>query len=293
MINSQKILLAFIFFIVSYFSYAQKTFVEFIGESDKVFFDGVFANSELKKNLKNEIKSGSVTEQNLKPKKIGLLTVYLFEENYRKRKAHLTFIYSREGELNYFFNRVSERALEGLNKGFGSSGYELVSGNELIDTEEKKLAFEEAQSNINGLSDPFLQTLETYEMTPSSASSPFVYSFIEDGTNGYVADELATLAQKLGVDALLTVQLSTLYQTATISFSSVNFILHGINPAAPEGEQGCVLSTYSLYPDYPYPFVSVRNAKTSSERFGAYNRLLERTTKDYLKFTSETLSDLF
>ncbi len=281
------------FFIAFTNSYAQQTIVEFIGESDKIFFDGVFANSDLKKKLRDDIKSGSITQANLTPKRIGLLTMYLFEENFRKRKAHLTFIYSVEGQSNYFYKQLAKPAIEGLQAGFAKSGYELVLPAQLFNTDAKKAALASAQEAINGLDDPFLQTLEAYEMTPTSVEEPFVYSFLEEGTNGFVADELAKLAKVLGVDALLTVQLSTLYQTSTISFSSVDFILHGVNAGAPENEQGCVLTSYSLYPDFPYPFVSIRNAKTFSARFGSYRKLLERSSADYLNFTKETIEDLF
>ncbi len=272
---------------------AQQTIVEFIGESDKIFFDGVFANSDLKKKLRDDIKQNKITKENFLPKKVGLLTMYLYEENFRKRKAHLTFIYSVEGKANYFYNQLKGPALQGIQSAFSQSGYELVLPEELLKAPAKRAALEAAQAAINDLDDPFLQTLESYEMTPTAEGIPFIYTHIEEGTNGFVADELAKLAKALEVDALLTVQLSTLYQTSTISFSSIEFLLHGANPAAPDGEQGCLLTSYSLYPDYPYPFVSIRNAKTFGERFGAYRRLLERSTKDYLNFTKESLEDLF
>ena len=111
--------------------------------------------------------------------------------------------------------------------------------------------------------------------------------------NGFIADVLADLANQLGLDALLTVELATLYQTNTISFSSVNFLLHGVNQLEPEGEQGLLLTSYSLYPDYPYPVVSIRNGKTYNERFGSYRQLMERSVADYLSFTEEEIDDLF
>lgn len=272
---------------------AQKTFVEFVGESDKIFFDGVFASCEIGDKFKKEIKSGTINENNLVPKKIGLVTLYVFEENYRKRKAHLTYIYSLEGEVNYFYNKISKQAAEGLKQGFAGSGYELVMPQDFLSSESKKKAFSVAMENINDLSDPFLETVKAYNLSPAADPHQFVYTYVEDGTNGFVADELSTLAKELGLDGLLTVQLSTLYQTQTISFSGLSYVLHGINPIAPEGEQGLVISNYALYPDYPYPFVSVRNGKTSSERYGGYRKLLERATKDYLKFNKGELEDLF
>lgn len=272
---------------------AQQTIVEFIGESDKIFFDGVFANSDLKKKLKSKIKDGSVTEATLTPKKIGLISLYLYEENFRKRKAHLTFIYSSEGRTNYFYNQLVGPATNGIKAGFEGSGFQLVTGDELFNSDAKKAALAKAQEAINSLDDPFLQTLSGYEMSPTSDTEPFVYAMLEDGTNGFVADELATLAKALEVDALLTVQLSTLYQTSTISFSSIEFILHGVDGSEADGEQGCILTSYSLYPDFPYPFVSIRNGKTFSERFGAYRKLLERSTENYLEYTKETIEGLF
>ena len=282
-----------LFFSLYFDSYGQQTIVEFIDESDKIFFDGVFASSDLKKKFKPKIKDGSITEASLTPKKIGLVSLYLYEENFRKRKAHLTFIYSSEGSANYFYNQLARPALNGLKAGFAKSGYELLIGDDLFDTDSKKAALSRAQESINSLDDPFLQTLLGYEMTPTSATDPFVYTMIEEGTNGFVADELAILAKVLEVDALLTVQLSTLYQTSTISFSSIAFILHGVDQSAPVGEQGCVLTSYSLYPDFPYSFVSIRNGKAFSERFEVYRKLLERSTEDYLEFTSNTIKDLF
>ena len=273
--------------------FAQKSFVEFIGEGDKIFFDGVYANSNLDKDLKAEIKQKTVTKENLKPKRIGLISMYVFEENFQRRKAHLTYIYSKEGELNYFVNNISSSALQGLTTAFQGSEYELVMPEDFLNTNDKQAAFDATLEELNGLSDPFLQAVTGYDLQPNGEGQLFVHNWIEEGTNGYVADLMAQLAQDLGLDALLTVKLSTLYQTRNISFSSVNFLLHGINAGAPEEEQGVVLSNYVLYPDYPYPFVSVRNGKTSSERFGAYRKLLERSGKDFLKFTTEEIDDAF
>lgn len=274
-------------------SIAQKTFVEFIGESDKIFFDGVYANSNLAKDLKAPIRQKTVTAENLKPKKVGLISMYVFEENFQRRKAHLTYIYSKEGELNYFINNISKNALQGLTTAFSGSEYDLVTPDAFLNSADKKAAFDATMEEIEGLSDPFLQAVNNYQLTPNAEGQLFVHNWIEEGTNGYVADLMAQLAKDLGLDALLTVKVSTLYQTNTISFSSVNFLMHGINPSAPEEEQGLVLSNYVLYPDYPYPFVSVRNGKTSSERFGAFRKLVERSGKDFLVFTTEEIDDLF
>lgn len=280
--------------VISFSSVAQKSFVEFIGESDRIFFDGVFANSTFDKDFKSEIKQKTITKQNLKPKRVGLISMYVFEENFQRRKAHLTYIYSKEGELNYFVNNVSKNALQGLTTAFEGSGYDLVLPDEFLKSNEAKQAFEATLEEMNeSLSDPFLQTVEGYELNPNADGQLFVHNWVEEGTNGYVADLMAQLAQDLGLDALLTVKISSLYQTNTISFSSVDFLLHGINPAGEEYEQGIILSNYMLYPDYPYPFVSVRNGKTSSERFGAFRKLLERSGKDFLKFTTDEIDDAF
>lgn len=287
-------LFSFLFLVaLNWYAVAQKNFVEFIGESDRIFFDGVFANCTIAKDFKSEIKQKTITKDNLAPKKIGLISMYVFEENFQRRKAHLTYIYSNEGALNYFINNISDNVAQGLNAAFAGSGYELVLPEEFLKPTGAKEAFDAVTEEINTLSDPFLQAVENYDLVPNAEGQLFLHNWVEEGTNGYVADLMAQLAKDLGLDALLTVKVSTLYQTNTISFSSVNFLLHGINPAATELEQGIVLSNYVLYPDYPYPFVSVRNGKTSSERFGAFRKLVERSGKDFLKFTTEELEDAF
>lgn len=288
-----RLLPLFLTFILSFSSVAQKTFVEFIGESDRIFFDGVFANSNFAKDFKSEIKQKTITKNDLKPKRIGLVSMYLFEENFQRRKAHLTYIYSKEGELNYFVNNISNNALQGLTAAFEGSGYELVLPEEFLKGNDAQAAFDAAVEEVNSLSDPFLQAVENYDLTPSADGQLFVHNWVEEGTNGYVADVMAQLAKDLGLDALLTIKISSLYQTNTISFSSVDYLLHGINPAGAELEQGIILSNYMLYPDYPYPFVSVRNGKTSSERFGAFRKLVERSGKDFLKFTTDEIDDAF
>lgn len=288
-----RLLPFFLMLVISFSSIAQKSFVEFIGESDRIFFDGVFANSNFAKDYKAEIKQKAITQDNLTPKRIGLISMYLFEENFQRRKAHLTYIYSKEGELNYFVNKISSNALQGLTTAFEGSGYELVLPDEFLKGNNAQAAFDATIEEVNTLSDPFLQAVEDYDLTPNADGQLFVHNWVEEGTNGYIADLMAQLAKDLGLDALLTVKVSSLYQTNTISFSSVDYLLHGINPAGAELEQGIVLSNYMLYPDYPYPFVSVRNGKTSSERFGAFRKLVERSGKDFLKFTTEEIEDAF
>ncbi|MDW3192285.1 MAG: hypothetical protein R8G66_07970 [Cytophagales bacterium] len=280
-------------FFISFSAVAQKTFVEFIGESDRIFFDGVFANSTFAKDHKAEIKQKAITKANLAPKRIGLISMYVFEENFQRRKAHLTYIYSKEGELNYFINNISSNALQGLTAAFEGSGYELVLPEEFLKGANAKAALDATLEEVSTFSDPFIQAIQSYDLTPSAEGQLFVHNWVEEGTNGYIADLMAQLAKDLGLDALLTVKISSLYQTNTISFSSVDFLMHGINPAGDELEQGIILSNYMLYPDYPYPFVSVRNGKTSSERFGAFRKLLERSGKDFLKFTTDEIDDAF
>ncbi len=274
-------------------SFSQQNITDYINKSDKDFFDGAFMESDVQNIPKSAIKDGTVTRSNLTPKRIGLASIYLFEKSYMRRKAHLTYIYSLEGQQNYFFHNIGPKAMEGLVQAFEGSPFELVFPADYLDSDAKHAAFATAIERINGLDHPFLDQMKQWKLQPSGNEQPFLYTWIEEGTNGFVADEMATLAKSLGLDALLTVQLSTLYQTQTISFFSIEFILHGVNPAAQEGQQGLVLGRYSLFAGYPYPFVYIRNGKPSQERFGAYGRITERTMRNFLDFTQLELNELF
>ncbi|MEM9324725.1 MAG: hypothetical protein AAGA85_03680 [Bacteroidota bacterium] len=267
-------------------------FAQFVGKSDRNFFDGVYVASDLEL-LQSQVDNEAITKASLTPQKIGLASMYIYERNYQRRKAHLTYIYSFEGQQNYFYHNIGAKALKGLQRAFDGSPYEILLPSDFLDADDKHDAFASAITNINGLDHPFLDQMKEWKLQPSGNEQPFLYTWIEEGTNGFVADEMAALAQSLGLDALLTVQFSTLYQTQTISYYSLDLILHGINPTAPEGEQGIVLAKYSLGSDFPYPFVNIRNGKTSQERFGAYDRLTERSTEYFLDYLQLQIAELF
>ena len=282
-----------IFTVVLTTATAQNSIEEFVGSTNKIFYENLIVKSIIKEQFKAAAKNKEITIDLLMPKKIGLLTLYTFEENYRRRKSHLTYIYSPKGQLNYIIENISKNALKGVQKAFDGSGIELITSEKYLDNEVKKSAYNDAMKNINGLSDPFLKTLQDYDLKPTGSDFEFVYAFIEEGTNGYVADEIATLTKKLELDAMLTVQVSSYYETYDISISSVELILHGVDQRGDEMEQGLVLSSYSLMMPFPFPFISIKAAKIQIENFEAFDPMLERVCGDMLERLVSEIESIF
>ncbi len=264
-----------------------KTIKDFVQEPDEVFFGHVEVFTELSKTLKKEIRDGLVTTENLKPKKIGIVTTYLFEEKFTFRKAHFLYVHSNEGDKNYFFNKMAEPLVAGVKAAFEGSEVELLSPTDFLEAPYERDEYEKLAKKLR-TSDPFAQTIRDFNMDASGGEFEFIYTLSKEGESGKIMDGLAEYAQEQGLDALLSIEINTKYMTKAVTFNGIHFTLHGVNP---DSKKGMLFHRYSLYSDMYYPVAFIKNGKLDWEDFEGFEVLGERAGKDYLNYIDETINE--
>ncbi|MEM9329223.1 MAG: hypothetical protein AAGA85_26410 [Bacteroidota bacterium] len=270
-----------------------KTLADFAKDEDDIFLDHIIVQSELERSFGKAIADGAVSADDLRPKKVGLISTYLFEERFNFRKSHILYIYSKQGELDYFYHQIADPAVGGLKKAFADSNVELLMPEDYLKSQGDRRRYTELANEIQKLQVPFNATVKKNGLKPAANDFEFIYSMAMDGLSPKVANELATFADKMKLDAVLTMEIATEYRTSTINLSSINLVLHGVNELERINEQGVLYNTYSFFPDYYYPLVTIQGGKTFDEQYEGMDVILERIGEDYLKYVDESIDELF
>jgi len=266
-----------------------ETIQDFVQKSDDVFFSHVNAYSDLSKSLKKEIRDGLVTKDNLKLKKVGIVTTYLFEEKFNNNKALFQYVYSNGDDENYFFSKMASPLVEGVKLAFEESEIELLSPTQFLDSPDKQEAYQKLAKKLR-TSDPFVQMIKDKKLEASGNEFEFIYTLSKEGESGKIADGLAEYAVELGFDAFLSIEINTKYMSKAVTFNGLQFTLHSVNPAS---KKGLLFNRYSLFADMFYPIAFVKGSKIESEAFSGFKELGERAAKDYLKFIDSTVEQAF
>lgn len=195
-----------------------KTIQDYVNETDEVFFGEVQLFSNLSKTLKKEIREGSVTAQNLKPKRIGLITTYMFDEKFTSRQSHFIYVHSENEEVNYFFNQMGEPLVEGVKSAFQNADFELVTPSAFITNTEEQEEYEKLAKQLK-TADPFAQTIRDYGMNASGGEFEFIYTLSKDGESSKIMDGLADYAKTQGLDAVLSIEINTFFKKLSIQSS--------------------------------------------------------------------------
>lgn len=272
--------------------YAQddmKTIKDFVQESDEAFFGHVEVFSELSKTLKKDIRDGLVTKENLKPKKIGIVTAYLFEEKFTNNKALFPYVYSDGNQDDYFFSKMGNPLVEGVKDAFEGSEIELLSPSQFLETPAEQEAYEKLAKKLR-TGDPFVQTMKENKLNASGGEFEFIYTLSKDGESGKIIDGLAEYALEQGFDALLSIEIDTKYMSKAVTFNGLQFTLHSLNP---NSKKGILFNRYSLFADMYYPLAYVKGSRIESEDFDGFKELGERAGKDYIKFIDATVEQAF
>ena len=293
-----KYLLLPIFVIGSLSSFAPspesvKTLADFAKDDDDIFLDHIIVQSELEHSFGKAIEDGAVKADDLRPKRVGLISTYLFEERFNFRKSHILYIYSKRGQVDYFYHKIADPAIEGLRKSFAESDIELVMPDEYLKSQGDRRRYTELANEIQKIQVPFNSTVRKNDLKPAANSFEFIYSMAMDGLSPKVANALAEFADKMKLDAVLTMEIATEYRTSTINLSSINLVLHGVNELERVNEQGVLYNTYSFFPDYYYPLVTIQGGQTLDEQYEGMDVILARIGTDYLGYLDESIAELF
>lgn len=285
-----RVTLFSIFLFISGSIWAQEdmeTVKDFVNKPDEVFFGHVDVYSDLSKSLKKEIKDGLVTKDNLKPRKIGIVTTYFFEEKFTFRKAHFLYVHSKEGNKNYFFDKMAEPLVAGVKAAFEGSEIELLSPSDFLEAPYEQDEYEKLAKKLR-TADPFAQTIRDFKMDASGGEYEFIYTLSKQGESGKIMDGLAEYALEQEFDAILSIEINTKYMTKAITFNGLHFTLHSIKP---DSKKGVLFNRYSLYSDMYYPVAFIKNGNLEWEDFQGFEELGKRAGADYLQYIDETVRE--
>lgn len=259
---------------------------------DAVFFANKTVQSDLANTLSREIRAEILNHEDLKPQKIGLVTTYLFEERFNSRKAHLTYLYSKDGEKNYFFNRIADPVVQGLLQAFQGTHINLLTPAEFATSEKVKESYEALGENLV-LSEAFSETVNEMDLQPSGEDFSFIYAYGMHGESLKIANALASFAETAELDALLSVEISTIYSTKNISLGTIRLIMHGVKPTGRSGAKGLLMNVYSFSADKNYPLVTIKGGKLSNEKYQGLMPAANRIGKNYIQYIDDHIEELF
>ena len=175
MLRNTCVLFSAIFLSV-HFSHAQddlKSLADFALESDDVFFDHVVVQTEASRILKKPLKNGEVSNSDLKPRKVGLVTVYIFEEKFTSAKGRLIYSYEKDGDPNYLFKRIAGPMVQNFEDAFSEGEIDLITPIEYLSDAQSKEKYQALGKKLS-VSAPFTGAVKG-EGDPSGGEYQFIY----------------------------------------------------------------------------------------------------------------------
>ncbi len=269
-----------------------KTLEDFSRIDKEAFFDHVVVQSDLEKALRKELKNGEVSIDDIRPKRIGLVSTYLYEEKFTKSQAMVLYIYEQDGGPNYFYDRIAGPAIDGLVKAFADSEVELLLPEDYLKTAEDRERYEKLGKKLS-FSDPFSSAVKAKGGDPAGGRFQFIYSMFKMGYSDKVWNELADFAVAMDLDAVLTLEIVTEYFDKSINLGKINLMLHGANKLEKEGNRGLLYNIYTFYPDYMYPLAEIKGLKLGQEAYEGLGKIHERIGRDYIEYLDESLEEVF
>ncbi|MBV6647257.1 MAG: hypothetical protein KI790_17495 [Cyclobacteriaceae bacterium] len=220
------------------------------------------------------------------------------ENNFSKSKAHVTYLHaSEDGKPGHIVNNIHEKSIGGIKNAFDEKGYELLFPSSYLDTDEKKNAYAQAAKSLNeaiGKKAKFQKTLNENNLDATSGDFELFLASYLGGESPEFLNVLADLSKATGIDCWLTAHVVTQFEGYSISFISADMMMHTTHPAPGKDDpKGLLLSHYNIFPKFPYGFVEVKKGNIERERYGAYDKLFNRISADFLAYNEQMLEELF
>ena len=293
LVKFSSIIIAILCYTSCYAQSAFKTLADFTKEKDEIFLRNVFVDSDIKKVLKREIKEGLVTPENLTPLKIGLITTYLYEEKYIFPKSHILYLHSNtDGGSPYFVEKITLPSIKGLKDALIDNGFQLLEPSEFLSSAEIK-DYKDLAEKTNRVNDLFVRTVKEAKLSPAPSGYEFIYSMALDGRSGKVSDNFGEFARKMGLDAVLSLEIGTVYQKKTIYLSQVIISMHSWVKDNQGKYKSLLMNIYQFSPDFYYPIIGIVNGKAAHENLVGFEELANRIGKDYCSYINESIKSAF
>lgn len=257
--------------------FAQKTVEELAELPAKKFFRDVYYDTSLGNNLvkllnKRRIKFADLPDL----KKVGLLSIYIKDESFRKgRKGGV--IYNHDKEENLLSAGVLDASLNSVKQILTKLDIQLMSSDEYLTDEDKKREYNNFVFNYSSIteakkfSDFFVRNNESFA---SPADYRMIYSTFEGGTAKEITNSLGNLSAKLGLDALLTIEIQTRTTNKSVILESITVVMHGTHPTLKD--EGLFFGIGKYSPSSQVPFAEIVDEDIKRARFEGFETIMTR-----------------
>lgn len=277
-----KTILIFTLLLLAMGANAQSGINDLANEPTRQYMKNIFVESHYR-DLAKALKKGEVNPQELNIKSVGLLTFSIFEQDYKKDKALITYQYEKEGQS--IVERLYDQSLDGINDSLRKHSIQLVTPQDF--TSQQLKHYREAMQAIREMSFRKIDLYERLDATNLSntpAGIAFAPVFMDHGNSVNINDILGTLCSNLGLDALLSVQVTTNYFNYSIAFTNALMMLTIPTPNAKT--RGQKLASYFYMTQSPVGFVGLNKGAITGDDLSGFPILLSRMTGDFFNMIS-------
>ncbi|MEQ8473276.1 MAG: hypothetical protein RIC35_18920 [Marinoscillum sp.] len=263
----------------SSYCYCQKGIAELAQEDYREYAKNIFIESKYN-DFQKPLKKGYITPEDLQIKRVGLLTFSLFEQDYKKDKALITYEYVKAGKS--LIERIYDTSLPGIADSVRSYGITLITPNEF--DSDQKLFYKAALDEIKLI---FRKKLDLYDrlaemdLSNTPTGIGFAPVFLEDGNNEDINVILGRLCEQLQLDALLSIQLTSNHFNYSIAFTNALMMINIPSPSPGSKVYGQKLASYFYLTQAPVGFVGLDKGVVSGEDLSGFPTLLGRMVGDF------------
>ena len=281
--------------------YGQKSIQELAELSDKKFEKKVSSGNSavlVKSFAKNARRKGVDLPDPLVPplKKVGILSFFTADLSERDSKAirrggiYESFLTTDGGKE--ILQSFHDEALNALKNEFSSQGIMLLTPEEYL-TEETLEIYDNFQIETSKMgsavlaSANYLQGQSEKSIVAATGYKVFPAPTVLSGTDPKVISSMADLANQLGVDALLTVQIVTRKEKNKIGLSAIRISLHGPNPVPDDPKVKYGLGKYvsgilieyagtEFNPAIPFAYLNKKDKSFESIETQSFDTIIKR-----------------
>jgi hypothetical protein len=297
--------------LISVLCYGQ-SFNEIAELSDKKFSKYIQKDSPLGKEMKMLVRQGKITREDLKPlRRIGVLSFYINDDVWKEKSGnYLIWDYMTEKGANYFAQKFHDQAISALKTTIKTSGIELLTPNEFLDSPDKKQAYNSFEVKYTGLLKAvagFANAVATGAgKTGGVSATPKGYRMFAVtqvyGQDPKVQRTVGKLAKDLDLDGVLVIQLTTVTGSKSTVLKDVQISMFGANPEKydPEAKYPGIAGAggywegkcygWYIYPTGGVTFVNYKKKEVVGENYDGWPEFITRLADHFINYVGGILT---
>ena len=268
----------------------QKTIEELADLPKKKFFKDVYYDSDFGRSLVKLLNKKRIRFEDLPElKKVGLLSVFIRDDSYRKgRRGGVT--YNHDSEENKFASGILEMSIGEIQQSLAKLDMELITSDVYLDTEEKKRQYRVFNFNYSMI--PEAKSFgEFFIRNEKAKGSPQgykpIYATFNNGEDESIVNPVGTLATGLELDALMTIEILTRTTGKSILLESITVVIHSAHPTLPE--EGLHVGVGQYAPFRQVAFAEIVDGEIKRERYDGFATILSRLVTGLAEIAREEI----